>query len=133
MNKNWQGRVQQLKSEVLILYLAYRDPRTPWYARIFTAVIISYALSPIDLIPDFVPVLGLLDDLVLVPVGLLIALKMIPEEVMEDSREKAAALAGAEKPVSRNAAVAIIFIWLLLAILLTHYGLRLFYVFKEGI
>ena len=82
-------RAGGLKTEVYALYLAYRDPRVPFYAKAFLAIIIGYALSPIDLIPDFIPVLGYLDDLVIVPLGVFLALKMIPEEVMEECREKA--------------------------------------------
>jgi uncharacterized membrane protein YkvA (DUF1232 family) len=132
MTNRWQIRVKQVKSEVLTLYLAYRDPRTPWYARIFTAIVVGYALSPIDLIPDFIPILGFLDDLVLVPAGLLLALKMIPESIMESSREKANALVDTEKPVSRTAAAVIICIWLLSAILLITCGYRLFCSLREG-
>jgi uncharacterized membrane protein YkvA (DUF1232 family) len=126
MISKWKERVRSLKAEVVALYLAYRDPRTPWYAKLFTAVVVSYALSPIDLIPDFIPVLGVLDDLVLVPLGLALALRMIPNAVMVDSREKAAALAVSNKPVSRSAAVVILIIWLLTAGLLIRCSVRLY-------
>ena len=82
-------RALRLKQEVTALGLACRDPRTPWYARLLAVGVIAYALSPIDLIPDFIPVLGYLDDLVLVPLGIALALKMIPLEVMVDARIKA--------------------------------------------
>ncbi|KPV50506.1 hypothetical protein SE17_26560, partial [Kouleothrix aurantiaca] len=75
-------RARHLKAEIYALYLAYRDPRVPWYARVFVACVVGYALSPIDLIPDFVPVLGYLDDLIVLPLGLSIALRLIPAEVM---------------------------------------------------
>ena len=127
MKNKWQHHVRQLKTDVLALYLAYRDPRTPWYARIFTAIVVSYALSPIDLIPDFIPVIGYLDDLVLVPIGLALALKMIPACVMVESREKAAMLADGSKPISRSAAAVIITLWLLIAFLCVLYGLRLYH------
>jgi uncharacterized membrane protein YkvA (DUF1232 family) len=130
MTNKWQNRVRKLKTEVFALYLAYRDPRTPWYARVFTAIVVSYALSPIDLIPDFIPVIGVLDDLVLVPIGLTLVLKMIPDIVMVESREKAAAFADGSKPVSRSAAVAIISIWLLIAVLCVLFGLRLYQSFS---
>ena len=87
--KQWKLRVQQIKVETYALYLAYRDPRTPWYAKLLTAGVVAYAVSPIDLIPDFIPVLGILDDLVLVPLGVLLVIKMVPKEVMADCREKA--------------------------------------------
>lgn len=129
----WREQIEKLKAEVITLYLAYRDPRTPWYARIFTAVVVSYALSPIDLIPDFIPVVGILDDLVLVPIGLTLAIKMIPSTVMDESRVKAIGIASGEKPVSRSAAIVIIIIWFLSAALATHYGLRIFHYIKEGL
>lgn len=77
---------RRLKAESKVLYLAARDPRTPWYAKLLVVGIVAYALSPIDLVPDFIPVLGLLDDLVLLPLGLLLALKLVPRVVLEDSR-----------------------------------------------
>ncbi len=130
MTLHWRARVKKLKAEVIALYLAYRDPRTPWYARAFTAVVVSYALSPIDLIPDFIPILGILDDLLLVPVGLTLALKMIPEAVMVESREKALEITDGNQPVSRAAAVTVILLWLVSAVLFTHYGLRIFHFVK---
>ena len=82
-------RANALKREVTALYFAYRDPRTPWYARLFCLLVVSYMLSPIDLIPDFIPVLGYLDDLVLIPLGITLALRMIPAPVMADARKNA--------------------------------------------
>ncbi len=82
-------RARRLKTEVYALYLAYKDPRVPWYARLFAAGVVAYAVSPIDLIPDFIPVIGYLDDLILVPLGIVLALKMIPPEVMAECRERA--------------------------------------------
>jgi uncharacterized membrane protein YkvA (DUF1232 family) len=85
-----KSRARALKTETVALYFAFRDPRTPWYAKAWGALVLAYALSPIDLIPDFIPVLGYLDDLILVPAGIALALRMIPPEVMKDSRRKAA-------------------------------------------
>ena len=82
MIETWKQRARQLKMETYAIYLAYRDPRVPWYARLFAACVVGYAFSPIDLIPDFIPVLGYLDDLIMVPVGIFFALKMIPPPVM---------------------------------------------------
>ena len=113
--EGWKQRARQLKAETYALYLAYRDPRTPWYARIFAAIVVGYAFSPIDLIPDFIPVLGYLDDLVLVPLGIGIALRLIPPAVMAESRTKAREIMANGKPVNRTAAVVIVAIWLLLA------------------
>lgn len=103
-------RARALKREVVALYLACRDPRTPWYAKLLAAAIVAYALSPIDLIPDFVPGLGYLDDLVIVPAGLTFALKLIPAPVLADCREQARLVT--ERPTSRVGVVVIVSIWL---------------------
>jgi len=113
----WKARAQQLKTELFALYLAYKDPRTPWYARIFAAVVVGYAFSPIDLIPDPIPVLGYLDDLLLLPLGVYLALKMIPTQVMAESREKATEMVAQGKPVNKVAAAVIVLIWIGLAAL----------------
>jgi uncharacterized membrane protein YkvA (DUF1232 family) len=107
----WKARAKQLKTEVYALYLAYKDPRTPWYAKVFSAVVVGYAFSPIDLIPDPIPILGYLDDLVLVPLGVFLALKMIPAEVMTDSRREAVEVMAQGKPVNKVAAAIIVLIW----------------------
>jgi uncharacterized membrane protein YkvA (DUF1232 family) len=106
-------RARQLKTETYTLYIAYRDPRVPWAARIFAACVVGYAFSPIDLIPDFIPILGYLDDLILVPLGIRMALRMIPSEVMADSREKARETIEQGKPINRTAAAVIIAIWIM--------------------
>ena len=113
----WKQRARQLKVETYAIYLAYKDPRTPWYARIFAACVVGYAFSPIDLIPDPIPVLGYLDDLVLVPLGVALALKMIPPAVLAECREKAQAIMSQGRPTNWVAAGVIIAIWLLLAAL----------------
>lgn len=115
MIETWKRRARQLKAETYAIYLAYRDPRVPWYARLFVACVVGYAFSPIDLVPDFIPILGYLDDLILVPVGIALALKMIPPAVMAECREKAQGVMAQGKPVNRTAAIAIVAIWLLLA------------------
>jgi uncharacterized membrane protein YkvA (DUF1232 family) len=96
------------------IYLAARDPRVPWYAKAVAILVAGYAFSPIDLIPDFVPVLGYLDDLIIVPIGILLAVRLIPPEIMMEHRA-AAELAG-KGPVSKVGAAVIIAIWLLLAV-----------------
>ena len=101
--------------ETYALYLAYRDPRVPWYARAFAALVVGYAFSPIDLIPDPIPVLGYLDDLILVPLGIALAVRMIPAEVLAEHRLKAREIRG--KPVNRAAAVVVVAVWLALAAL----------------
>lgn len=112
MFESWKSRARALKTETYALYLAYRDPRTPWYARLWTAIVVGYAFSPIDLIPDFIPVLGYLDDLVLVPLGIWLALKMIPPQVIEESRIKAQEVLNEGKPRNWAAAAMIVLIWL---------------------
>jgi len=106
-----------LKSEIFALYLAARDPRTPWYAKLLVAGIVAYAFSPIDLIPDFVPVVGYLDDLILLPLGIILAIKMVPQPVMAECRARSKAIIHNRKPVSRIAGAVIVVIWLLLAAL----------------
>ncbi|MBI5353469.1 MAG: DUF1232 domain-containing protein [Chloroflexi bacterium] len=112
----WRQRVRELKIEVYALYLAYKDPRVPWYARVFTACVVGYAFSPIDLIPDFIPIIGHLDDLVLIPLGIKLASSMIPKNVMNESREKAQEIIRQGKPVNRTAAIIIVLVWLCLVI-----------------
>jgi uncharacterized membrane protein YkvA (DUF1232 family) len=109
----WKRRARQLSAQTYTLYLAYRDPRTPWYAKVFAALIVGYVFSPIDPIPDFIPGVGLLDEMVVVPMGVLIAAKMIPPQVMEEAQEKARAVAQGDKPVSRVAAVVVVGVWIL--------------------
>jgi uncharacterized membrane protein YkvA (DUF1232 family) len=111
MPATWRARVAALKRETLALYLAARDPRTPWYARAVVAAVAAYALSPIDLIPDFIPVLGLLDDAVLLPLGIALALRLIPADVIAECRARAAEAFAGGRPVSRSAAFAIVAIW----------------------
>ena len=88
---NWREYARQLKQETLALYLAYKDPRVPWYARLWTALVVAYALSPIDLIPDFIPIVGYLDDLVLLPIGFWLAIRLIPAPMLAECREQARA------------------------------------------
>ena len=103
-------RARALKVETLALYHVARDPRVPWYARLFVGVVVAYALSPIDLIPDFVPILGYLDDLILIPLGIALALRMVPRDVLDECRARAER--DASRPTSRAAMLAIIAIWL---------------------
>jgi uncharacterized membrane protein YkvA (DUF1232 family) len=117
-------RAKALKREIHALYLAARDPRTPWYAKVMIGCVVAYALSPIDLIPDFIPVLGYLDDLLLLPLGIYLALKLIPAEVLTDARRRAAA-STATLTKSRSAAWVIILLWIFalaaVAILIARY------------
>jgi uncharacterized membrane protein YkvA (DUF1232 family) len=108
--KSWREQARKLKQDMVAIALAMRDPRVPWYAKALGACVVAYALSPIDLIPDFIPVVGYLDDLVLVPLGLFLLLRLIPAPVMAEHRAAAAELA--QRPVSYAGAAAIIGIWL---------------------
>ncbi len=110
--KLWAGR---LKTEIYALYLAYKDPRVPLYARVFAACVVGYAFSPIDLIPDPIPVLGYLDDLIIVPLGVALAVRMIPQKVLDECRKKARGEIAGGKPVNKVAAVFVVCVWLLLA------------------
>jgi uncharacterized membrane protein YkvA (DUF1232 family) len=111
---------EALKRDVLALWFCYRDPRMPLVAKVLAMAIVAYALSPIDLIPDFIPVLGYLDELILLPAGLYVVLRLIPSTVLEDSRGRAAEWLAAHnaRPVSYAAAVVIVLIWLALGWLL---------------
>lgn len=116
MIATWKAWARRLKTNTFALYLACKDPRTPWYAKVFAGLVVAYAFSPIDLVPDFIPVLGYLDDLILVPVGLALALRMIPRDVFAECQTQAEARMSSGKPVNRAAALVIIIIWLLLAL-----------------
>lgn len=107
--KAWAGAMQR---DVLALYLAGRDSRVPWYAKVLALATAAYALSPIDLIPDFIPVLGYLDDLIIVPLGILLAVRLVPAEVMQELRLQAQQRMQSGRPKSFVAAAAIILIWL---------------------
>jgi uncharacterized membrane protein YkvA (DUF1232 family) len=104
--KAWAGTI---KRDAHAIYLAGRDPRVPWYAKALALCVAGYALSPIDLIPDFVPILGYLDDFVIVPLGILVVVSLVPSSIMAEHR--AAASLASERPVSRTAAFVIALIW----------------------
>jgi uncharacterized membrane protein YkvA (DUF1232 family) len=109
-----KARARALKADVLALYAAARHPRTPWYAKLLIFAIVAYALSPIDLIPDFIPVLGLLDEIILLPVGIVLAIKLIPADVMDECRARAAAASGQATRIGRAGAAAVVVLWLAL-------------------
>jgi uncharacterized membrane protein YkvA (DUF1232 family) len=106
--KTW---ARNLKKYVFVLYFAYKDSRVPWYAKVFTAIVVAYAFSPIDFIPDFIPVLGYLDDIIIVPLGIKLALKMIPNAVIKDCEEKADELMVKGKPKNWLVGTLIIIFW----------------------
>jgi len=108
---NWLKRwAKALKRDVVALWIAARDPRTPWYAKVVAAAVAAYALSPVDLIPDFVPVLGYLDDLILVPLGIALAVRLIPPTLMDEYR--GLAVRREARPGSRAAPIIIVALWL---------------------
>lgn len=104
-------RTKELKKNLYVLYLAYKHPKTPWYAKALTALVVAYALSPIDLIPDFIPVLGYLDDLILVPAGITLSLKLIPKDIIEECRQREENEAAFKKQ-GIAASVVIVILWL---------------------
>jgi uncharacterized membrane protein YkvA (DUF1232 family) len=124
--ESWKRRARQLAAQTYALYLALRHPRTPWYAKIFAALVVGYVFSPIDPIPDFIPGVGLLDEMVVVPIGVLIAAKMIPRDVFEECREKAQGVEKGEKPVSWAAAAVVVTIWLVCVVLAVFFALGVF-------
>jgi len=107
-------KTSELKRQVFALYLAYKKKETPLIAKVFTAIVVAYALSPIDLIPDFIPVLGYLDDFILIPMGVAIALKLIPAEIMEECRKEAEAKLKSDIPEAKVAGVVIVMLWILI-------------------
>lgn len=107
----WQGRAAALKRDVYALYLAARDRRVPWFAKLIIALVVAYALSPIDLIPDFVPVLGYLDDLLLIPIGIAVAVKLIPAAILAEHRAEAARTFAEHRPRSWVGAALVLLVW----------------------
>lgn len=112
--QSFKQLARKLKHEVYAVYLASKDRRTPWYARLLAVVVVAYAFSPIDLIPDFIPILGYLDDLILVPLGIWFVIKLIPAPLLAECRTKAETLKSQGKPKNWVAAGAIVILWLLL-------------------
>ena len=119
-------QAKRLKTELYALYLACHDPRVPWYARALSICVVGYAFSPIDLIPDFIPILGYLDDLIIVPLGIMLVLKMIPPAVMVECRVKAQSGTLANKPKNWIAAGIILIVWVLFAVFVVRSTLSLF-------
>ena len=119
--EKWKQKAHDLKKETYAIYLAYKDPRVPWYAKLLAACVVGYALSPIDLIPDPIPILGYLDDLVLIPLGIALVVKMIPSEVLLECRQKAETDFGRGKPKNWIAAALIIIIWIIVFIITIFY------------
>lgn len=111
---------RKLGRDVHAIYLASRDPRVPWYAKLLAIAVAGYALSPIDLIPDFIPIVGYLDDLIIVPLGIWLVVSLIPDDVMVECRAKADA--AGQRPVSRAGMIVIITVWIVAALILVRIG-----------
>jgi uncharacterized membrane protein YkvA (DUF1232 family) len=116
-------RARELKREAYVIYLAARDPRTPWYVKALIFFVVAHTFSPFDLIPDFIPVLGYLDDLIITPGGIWLAIRLIPVEVMEESKARAATY-DVDRSVGKVGAVVIILIWIIIAIGAVYLFLR---------
>lgn len=113
MIARWKQRARGIRRDTYALYLACRDPRVPWYAKVLAGAILTYALSPIDLIPDFIPVLGYLDDLIIIPGGLVLVRRMIPTAVLAEHQATAAQTFDSRAPSSVAGAVVVVSIWVL--------------------
>ncbi|RMF50647.1 MAG: DUF1232 domain-containing protein [Anaerolineae bacterium] len=120
MWQRWKQRARTLQREIHAIALACRDPRTPWYARLLALCVLGYALSPLDLIPDVIPILGALDDLVLLPAGIALVLRLIPPQVMRESRQQASQLSAAGTLASRVVTTVILLCWVLLGLSLVR-------------
>jgi uncharacterized membrane protein YkvA (DUF1232 family) len=116
----WKEGAREIRKDIYTLYYAYKHPEIPWYAKALTAAVVAYAASPIDLIPDFIPVIGYLDDLVIVPLGIKIALKTVPEHVLEECRAKAEAANAQGKLRNWYSAFIVIVIWFFVAMLIVR-------------
>lgn len=121
----WRQKVKALKVNIYIIYLAARDPRVPWYAKGLALIVVAYAFSPIDLIPDFIPILGYLDDLILLPLGIIAVLKLIPKEILNEYQERAESLMKRGKPKNWVAGILIITLWFTFVLLIINYFFRL--------
>ena len=116
MFKKIKAWAKKLKRQIFVLYFAYKDERVPFYAKVFTACVVAYAFSPIDLIPDFIPILGYLDDIIIVPLGVMFALKMIPKGVISDCEVKAEEMMKNGKPKNWIVGLIIVLIWCVITV-----------------
>jgi uncharacterized membrane protein YkvA (DUF1232 family) len=123
LNQKVQQWARMLKAEVIALYFALKHPKTPLYAKIFIAIVVGYALSPIDLIPDFVPVIGYLDDVIVLPLGIFLAIRLVPGDILEACRAEARNNPPTMKPKMWIAAYVIILLWVV-ALVLLYYWFR---------
>lgn len=112
--RKWKELVRKLKEDIYTLYLASGDPRIPFMAKVVLVITVAYAFSPIDLVPDFIPVLGYLDDLLLLPLGIWLSIKLLPDEVVEEYRQKARQQLERPRKTNYTMAIVIVIIWLLI-------------------
>jgi uncharacterized membrane protein YkvA (DUF1232 family) len=119
MLETLKSRARALKNEVLAIYLAAKDPRTPWYAKALVFFVVAHTFSPIDLIPDFIPVLGYLDDLIITPLGLALAIRLIPPEVLAEARSQVAG-SGVGRGVGALGAALVVLAWIAAAACLVY-------------
>ena len=118
----WRVSARRIKRDTLTVYFACADPRTPILVRALGAAVAAYALSPFDLIPDFIPILGVLDDLIIVPLGVTLVMRLVPAAVVVESRARAAVVA--EEPISRAGAIAMVAIWVIVLVVVMSFVLR---------
>jgi uncharacterized membrane protein YkvA (DUF1232 family) len=116
----WSQRARLLKRETFVLYLVCRHPRVPWYVKFLAILVVGYALSPIDLIPDFIPVLGYLDDMILIPLGIMLVIRLVPADVLAECRTKSEKIVGKVTKAGKIAAGVIIAIWIIAAALVVR-------------
>jgi len=116
MLEKLKHRAHTLKNEVLAVYIAAKDPRTPWYAKALIFFVVAHTFSPIDLIPDFIPILGYLDDLIITPLGLALAIRLIPVDALEEARGKVKQVQGPERSVKVVGVVVIVLVWIVILI-----------------
>jgi uncharacterized membrane protein YkvA (DUF1232 family) len=107
--RRWTESARRLEREAIVAYLACRHPRTPWHTKLVAGCVVAYAFSPIDLVPDFIPVLGYLDDAILIPLGVALVLRLLPADVVAECRAEASVRTA--KPVSRIGALAVVVVW----------------------
>lgn len=119
-------KAREIKQNVFVLYLAYKHPQLPWYAKLVSVLVVAYAFSPVDLIPDFIPVLGYLDDIIIVPLGITLALKMIPRSIIEECREQAEEIRKNGKPKNWIMGALFILIWVIVLIWFSYLFYKLF-------
>jgi uncharacterized membrane protein YkvA (DUF1232 family) len=125
--KKIKQKADTLKIDIMALWFSYRDRRTPWYAKLWAVGVVGYAFSPIDLIPDFIPFLGYLDDAILLPIGVFIAIRLIPRDVLDDSRQKARVWFEQSKGKPKNwvAGGLILILWILILLAMFFFALKL--------